>query len=98
MARILEDHVSQRQTLPVAQGLDFELDLRTLAERDDRPRPGCKFEVPAQKIGMNVRLDDPLDLEPAAGGLLQVDVDIALGVDYYGAPRSLVANQVRGVG
>ena len=53
--------------------------------------------MPAQKIGMNVRLYDPLDTEAVGRSLLDVNVHVPLGVDHDGAPGCLIANEVRGV-
>ena len=53
--------------------------------------------MPAEEVGVDVRLDHPLDPQPPPGGLLQVDADVAAGIDDDRPPGRLIADQVGGV-
>ena len=47
---------------------------------------------------MDVGLDHPLDPQVPQCGLLQVDADVAAGIDDHRPPGALIADQVGGVG
>lgn len=48
-----------------------------------------------QKVGVDVRLDDPLYRQTVLGGLGQVDVGVAARIDHDRTAGALVADQVR---
>ncbi len=55
-----------------------------------------QFAVPADEVGMQVRLEDVLDPEVLLGGSFQVNINIALRIDDHA--DSAGSEQVRRVG
>ena len=87
-------HRTEGQDLSVGQRLDGELGLRALAVGDDRAGRGGQLEVPGEEVGVEVGLDDPLDVEAELVGLCEVAGDVALRVDDHGPSGALVGDQV----
>ena len=50
---------------------------------------------PLSEVGVDVGLDDSLDRQPLRRRLLEIDADVAPGVDDNGATGCLVTDQVR---
>ena len=48
----------------------------------------------AQKVGVDVRLEDPLDAQPVFCGFLEIDVDIPTRIDDDRAAGALVPYQI----
>ena len=90
----LERHLPEREVLAVRQGLDGELRPGSLAVADDGSGGGGDFEVAGEEIGVEVRFDDPLDVQACGLGVGQVLRDVALWVDDDGPAGRLVANEV----
>src|SRR5207249_8014013 len=72
----LEGDVAQRQPLAVGHGLHREVHGSALAVGDDGARLGGQLQVAAEEVGVQVGLEDALDLEAAGGGLDEVDADV----------------------
>src|SRR5690606_28565252 len=53
-----------------------------------------QLQVPGQEVGVEVRLDDPLDGQTVGGGVGEVLADVALGIDDDRSACGLVADQV----
>ena len=54
-----------------------------------------ELEVAGQEVGVEVGLEDELDGETVGlGGVVDVFVDVAAGIDHHGSPGRLVADQV----
>ena len=51
----------------------------------------------AEEVGVDVRLDHPLDRQPRLRRLLEVHADVATGIDDDRATGRLVTDEVRGV-
>ena len=51
----------------------------TVAVGDDGAGLGRQLEVTAEEVGVDVRLDDPLDGQAPGRGLVEVDADVAAG-------------------
>ena len=77
----LEPYLAQVEDLAVRQVVDRELGLGAGAERDGGAGGIGQLQVPGQEVGVEVRLDDPLDGQPVGGGVGEVLADVALGVD-----------------
>ena len=90
----LEDDVAEGEALPVDESVDGEIGPGFVAIGDDRA--GCRgeLEVTGEEVGMEVRLDHPLDAHTEAGGVREVLRDITLGVDDDRASGGLVTDQV----
>jgi hypothetical protein len=50
-----------------------------------------QLQVPADEVGVNMGLDHPLDTQAPLCGLLQVDTDVAAGIDNDRPPGGLIA-------
>ena len=94
----LERDVPEPQLLAVAKGLDREVDVGALAVRDRGAGLGCELQMPAQEVGVDVRLDHPLDAQAVGVGVVEVDLDVAPRIDDHGPARVLVADEVRRLG
>ena len=94
----LERHVPETQLIAVAEGLDREVDVGTLAVRDRGARLGCELEVPAEEIGVDVRLDHALDAQTVSVGVVEVDLHVAPRIDDHRTARALVTDEVRRLG
>jgi hypothetical protein len=73
--------------LPVVQRLDRKAHLRARPVTDDRTGPVGQLQVPAEKIGVDVGLDHPLDPQAPLGGLLQVDADVTAPINDDRRPK-----------
>ena len=94
----LERDITQTQQVAVAEGLDREVDAGALAVRDHSAGLGCELEVPAEEIGVDMRLDHALDAQAMSVGVVEVDLHIAPRIDDHGPARALVADEVRRLG
>ena len=65
------------------------------AVADLRPGGGRQLQVTGQEVGVDVRFDDPLDLQAVLGGFAQVLVDVAARVDDHGTSGALIPDQIR---
>ncbi len=90
----LEGDIPQMQLLPVAETIDREIDVGALAVRDRGARLGCELEVPAEEIGVDVRLDHALDAQAVSVGVVEVDLHVAPRIDDHRTARSLVTDEV----
>ena len=86
------------QLLAVAETIDREIDVGALAVRDRGARLGCELEVPAEEIGVDVRLDHALDAQAVSVGVVEVDLHVAPRIDDHRTVRSLVTDEVRRLG
>jgi hypothetical protein len=50
--------------------------------------------VAAQKVGMDVRLDDAFDVQAVLGRFIEVDVHVAPGIDNHRASGRFVTDQI----
>ena len=90
----LERHLPEGQSLPVGQRIHGELRLGRLAVADGGAGGGGDLQVAGEEVGVEVRLDDPLDVQAGGLGVGQVLRDVALGVDDDGPAGRLVADEV----
>jgi hypothetical protein len=93
----LESDLPQRQPLTVSEALDGKLDRGAIAVGDDRAGLGRQLEVTAQEVGVNVRLNDPLDEQAPRRRLLDVDTYVPPGIDDDRPTGRLVSDDVGGV-
>src|SRR5262245_14233497 len=99
MSRSLQEPKRALTELQFVPILDFDMgELRTGSRADIDLRSGAfrKFAVSRHEVGMDVSLDDVFDLPPFAGCRLEVDVDIALGID--DSREAIGPDHVGGVG
>ena len=71
--------------------------LRLCPQADGRPRPFIQFQMPSQKIGVEVRQEHVTDAQPVRFSVRQILVDVPLRVDHHGGASRLVGNEVRSV-
>ena len=94
----LQRHVAERDPLTVVEQLGGELQAGARAVRDHRPGALGQLEMAAQEVGMDVRFDDPFDRQAVSVGLIEIDVDVAPGIDDDGPPGCLVADEIGRLG
>ena len=90
----LEQDLTEHEALPVRHRLDGEVDVGALAEGDHRAGRGGELQVPREEVGVEVRLEHPLDAQILRRGLLEVQPDVAARVDDDGPAGRLVTDQV----
>jgi hypothetical protein len=93
----LERDLAEAEPLPVVKRLDGKLDGRIGAIADDGAGAVGQFKVAAQEVGVEVGLDDPLDHQPLARRLVEVDADIAARIHHHRPAGRLVADEIRRV-
>ena len=93
----LQRDLAEGEPLPVRQRLDGKLDRCAGAVGDHRAGAGRQLEVAAQKVGVDVCLDHPLDGQPVGSRLVEVVADVPSRVDDDGSSGGLVTDEVRGV-
>ena len=82
----LQSHLAQVDALAVGKQLDRKVDLGAVAVGNDGAGGG-KLKVAGEKVGMTMRLDDPLDRSPAAAAS-RGNRDVAAGVNTTARPLS----------
>src|SRR5262245_35380872 len=77
-------------------GNEIEFCRSSRAENHLRTCPGRQFAMTGNKVGVEVRLNDVLDGETVAFGLIEVNVDIAAWINDGGF--ALGSEEIGGVG
>src|SRR5262249_54841946 len=91
-----DHHLAHADLVTILEPAVREFRARALTDRDGGPGPGGELLVTRHEVGMEVRLEHPLDLEPACLGLVEVHLDVARWVHHRGL--ATVTYQVRGMG
>ena len=94
----LQAHLTELDTLAVAHLAVREVHVRGLPVDDGGAGRGGQLQVPGEKIGMHVRLDDVVDAQPAGGRVIQVILDVPPGIHHGRVPGGLVADQIGSLG
>ena len=80
---------------PSFKRLDLKFDVGIFAVANPRPGGSRQLQMTGQEVGVDVRFDDPLDLQAMFGSLAQVLVDIAARVDDHRTTGALIPDQIR---
>jgi hypothetical protein len=90
----LEGDPAQLEALTVSERLHREVGCGDVAVGDGGPGRVSQLEVAGQEVGVEVGLDDSLDLQVECGRIFEVAADVALRVDDHRSSGGLVSDQV----
>jgi hypothetical protein len=90
-----QNHPAETDLVAVAHGQMRDGRIRRRAQVYFGIRAPREFDVPADKICVQMSFNDVLDLEPLRPGLLQIEGHVALGIDDAG--HALRPRHVRSV-
>ena len=90
----LELDLTERQALAVGQGSIGKSADAALPYEIAAPVDFGQLEVTGQEVGVEMRLDDPLDRQPLGRGFVEVVADVALRVDDDSTPGRFVTDHV----
>jgi hypothetical protein len=94
----LETHAGEVKRVAVFHGDEGVLGDGAAAEMDGGAAAIAELEVSGDEVGVEVREENVADLEAEFFGVVEILLDVALGVDDYGGVAGFVAEEVRGVG
>ena len=99
VARISSVTVPSERRCPCVEPFDRERNRARRPRRKRSTAPGLlrEFEVAGQEVGVEVRLDDPLDREAARRRVVEILPDVALRIDDDRATGARVADEIRRV-
>jgi hypothetical protein len=92
-----EADVTERQRLTIMEWCKGVVGLRLCPQADGRSRPFIQFQMPSQKIGVEVRQEHVSDVQPMCSSVRQILLDVPLRVNHHGGASRLVGNEVRSV-
>ena len=94
----LEAHAGEFECVAVVHGDEGVFGDGASAEMDGGVRVVAELEVAGDEVGVEVRQEDVTDLEAECVGVVEILLDVALGVDDDRGVAGFVAEQVGGVG
>jgi hypothetical protein len=93
----LEAHTAKREDVPILKGPEGVLSLCAGAQADGGADTVAQFQVPGQKIGMEVGEEHVPNLHIVLFGITQILRDVPLRVDDNGSTSGFVSNKIRGM-
>ena len=91
-------HRTERHRVTVGHRRERILGRGPGPQVDRRGGALAQLQVPGHEVGMEMRQEHVGDPAPKRGGVVQVLLDVALGIDHGRQAARLVCNQIRGVG
>ena len=94
----LEAHAGEVERVAIVHGVEGVLGDGAGAEMDGGAATVAELEVAGDEVGVEVREEDVTDLEAEFFGVVEVLLNVALGVDDDGGVAGFVAEEIGGVG
>ena len=93
----LETKAGELEGVAIFHGDEFVFGLGLCAEADVCAAVVAEFEVPGEKVGVEVSEEDVADLNAELCGIVEVLLDVALWVDHDCGCAGFVGDEVGGV-
>ena len=79
-----QDRPAEADLIAFARGNVGEFGAGALAQMDLRAGARGQLAMAADEIGVQVGLNDVLDLQAVLAGFIEIELDVALGIDHAG--------------
>jgi hypothetical protein len=74
-------HVSHDDLIAFMNRYEWKLHFGTGSKIDFRTRARSEFMMPGHKVGVTVCLDDKFDRQAVSSGIIDININVALGID-----------------